>query len=290
MTWMLDRTWRLGIVFFFGLALSGCASTRWAPPSDTVREQLGAVALVASTSTQGAPSGPKVTGRGKGALVGFGQGFLGVLAADTSYDPLTGALALLLAPPAGVIGAVVGASNARSAAEARATDGTLRAALDAEQSERELAREVVAATVRRAPERRIEIFDRAQETSSYEQLQSQGYASVLELSLAYGFQSQGTISPDVTLDATVDARLILLASGTTVYERRWRYVGESHNYFRLAEDDAELLRGEFELMYSRLAETIIHDLFVAEKPDRDKDSRVRTVLVNAAQEPVQSGP
>lgn len=281
------RAVRFAAVLVLGLALSGCASTRWAPPPETVREQLGSMALIASASPQGAPGGPEVTGRGKGAIVGFGQGFFGVLSADAPHDPITGVLALLLAPPAGVIGAAVGASKARSAEEAKATDSTLRAVLDEERSDRKLAHQIVAATQRRAPRRRIETLhggesssDRLRKGSPYEQLRAVGYDSVLELSLAYGFQSDGAISPDVTLDATVNARLVLLPGGKTLYERRWRYVGASHNYFRLAEEDAKLLRQEFEVMYARLAETIVHGLFVAEEPERDNDSRIQTLEVH----------
>jgi hypothetical protein len=300
------RTMRLLLACFsLAIVLSGCAS-RWAPPSETVRENLGAVAVVSTSAALETPSGPEVIGKWAGAKSGFAQGSLGTLkgaaavfaGAGSAGGGSGGGLAVLagvgiaaglvvLAPVVGVAGSVVGAANAHSPEEVDATAAELQSAVTSEMPGEELAKEIVAAAMKAASDRLIEIVrdvPGVSESHTAEpplEYQTRSYGSVLHVSASYWFESEGRISPDVKLTATVSARLVPLNSGVPAYERAWQYVGDPKNYFMLGADGAALLRQEFRTVYGLIAEKVVHDLFIADKPGTDGRSPVRTLRVSS---------
>jgi hypothetical protein len=122
----------------------------------------------------------------------------------------------------------------------------------------------------------------ARNRSRYAQLGATGYDSVLHVSMVYWFDVDGTISPSVTLRATIDATLFLTGSNTEAYRRSWHYFSEPKNYFDLAADDARRLRQEFQDAYTGIAEKVVNDIFVAEMPEDEANTntgRVRTIQV-----------
>jgi hypothetical protein len=267
-----------------------------------VRQNLGAVAIVSTSAALETPSGPEVIGKWAGAKSGFAQGSLGTLKGAAAVFVGAGSggggsgsgLALLagvgiaagmvvLSPVVGVAGSVVGAANAHSPEEVDATAAELQSLVTSEMPGEELAEEIVAAAMKTAPDRLIEIIRDVPVTSesdnaeTHSRYQSRGYGSVLHVSAQYWFESEGRISPDVKLTAIVSARLVPLSSDVPAYERAWQYVGHPKSYFSLGADGAALLRQEFRTVYALIAEKVVHDLFVADKPETDGWSPVRTL-------------
>ena len=184
---------------------------RRVPPPDSVREQFGSIALISTLSPLAIPKQPWASGPGKVALVGFGQGFFGTLSSSAGGGGAGAILSLLLAPPAGLVGAVVGASRARSKEEVEETDAVFRSFLTQEPFDQELTQRVLAATLSHAPENRISLveaqdIDPANLSAKPGGLTALGYDSALEVTLTYGFLVEGEISPSVALDALVEAK------------------------------------------------------------------------------------
>jgi hypothetical protein len=187
---------------------------------------------------------------------------------------------VVLSPVVGAAGSVVGAARARSAEDVDATAAELQAFVNSEMPGEELAKEIIAAAMKSVPGQFIEIVpdlpSNSEPRSRYEAL---GYASVLHISATYSFEIDGRISPDVTLTASVHATLVPVSSEVPVYERDWQYVAQPKNYFTLGADGAALLRQEFRSGYALIAEKVVHDLFVADEPESDGSSLVKTLRV-----------
>jgi|GEM_PF-2106315 len=262
--------------FVVFLALGACAQPRFYPPDPETRAQLDGIAVVAEGRAPSPvrPDRP-VEGAGEGAASGAGQGALGSVmggayAGASSGDPLgfvvLTALGIVLAPPAAVIGGVVGASRAHSADEVQAADEALRAGLaDVALLDRLHAR-VTESLRARTPLRVVAL--RPAERPDFASLAVRGVASVLEIGVTrFDMTADGEISPDITIHFDVEARLLRASDGQELYRRAWAYRSREHNYFDLAEDDAALLRAQIATAERVMAEKIVYDLFVATTPE-----------------------
>ncbi len=300
---MRDRLIAAVYVLALVFGLTGCAETKFVPPSAEVRQHLGKIAVVAMP-TQSTPTVDKpVSGTGSGALAGAGEAAVGGLGIGAegcrggAYACVFGlALGTAVAIVGAPIGAVVGAINAHSDEEVRAADANLRAALGDVNAGEELRNRVAAAAKARTP------YDLTapQVTTAKEpdrNLIADGINSTLEITITnFYLTSAGKIDPDVTLAIVAEVRLRHVADGLEIYRRKWAYVGAPKNYFQMASGHAAVLRAEIQSGLDRLADRIVTDLFISNSPERREASpRPGTVLTIEAptlqkSSPVQNPP
>jgi hypothetical protein len=295
---MRDRLIAAVYVLALVFGLTGCAETKFVPPSAEVRQHLGKIAVVAMP-TQSTPTVDKpVSGTGSGALAGAGEAAVGGLGIGAegcrggAYACVFGlALGTAVAIVGAPIGAVVGAINAHSDEEVRAADANLRAALGDVNAGEELRNRVAAAAKVRTP------YDLTapQVTTAKEpdrNLIADGINSTLEITITnFYLTSAGKIDPDVTLAIVAEVRLRHVADGSEIYRRKWAYVGVPKNYFQMASRHAAMLRAEIQNGFDKLADRIVTDLFISNSPERQETSlRPGTVLTIEAPTLQKSSP
>jgi hypothetical protein len=276
---MRDRLIAAVYVLALVIGLTGCAETKFVPPSPEVRQHLGKIAVVAMP-TQSIPAVDKpVSGAGSGALMGAGEaavGGLGVGAEGCRAGPYGCAFGLALGAAIAVvgapIGAVVGAINAHSAEEVRAADANLRAALGDVKAGEELRNRIAAAGKAGIP------YDLTalQVTTAKEidrNLIANGFTSALEITITdFYLTSAGKIDPDATLAIVAEVRLRHVADVSEIYRRKWAYVGVPKNYFQMASGHAAVLRTDLQNGLNKLVDRIVTDLFISNSPERQETS------------------
>ena len=283
---MRDRLIAAVIILTLAFGLTGCAETKFVPPTPEVRQHLGKIAVVAMPAQPVHAADKPVSGAGSGALVGAGEVAAGGLAAGAegchgdAYSCAFGlALGAAVAIVGAPIGAVVGAINAHSAEEVRAADESLRAALGEVKAGEELRNRVAAAAKARTTYD-LTVPQATTATEPGQGLIASGFTSALEITIAdLRLTSVGKIDPDATLAIVAEARLKHVADGSEIYRRRWAYVGVPKNYFQMASGHAAMLRTEIENGLDKLADRIVSDLFISNSPERQETSpRPGTVL------------
>ncbi len=200
-----------------------------------------------------------VAGSGAGAEVGATQaGGASIMAGfATCYTGQPGcvflaAAGIVLAAPAALVGAGVGAIRARSPEEVESANANLQAVLLGQRPLAVLGEHVNAL---------------AQEYNGLAGTPGQPKDArdvSLELALTeYDINAFGQINPSLTLVMGVRGDLVERHSNRLLHRRNWRYESESRNFFDLGADGGALLSDEFEATYRRLAEHIVNDLFVS---------------------------
>lgn len=254
----------------------GCAERRFYPPPPDVRANLTDIAVIASAGAA-APSLPDspVKGAGQGAAVGAGQGAVGSLAGGlqagaATRDPLGAifmtALGVVLAPPAAVIGGVVGASRAHPADEVTAAERNFRQTLAEIELLETLHDEVTDALRKRTS---LRVFDiPASNITDYSVLSDKKVDTILEIAVTrFEFEVDGRISPDITIHLVTEARLVSAVDRQEVYRRVWAFASQNHNYFELSDNNAALLRSEIETAVQLMAQKMVYDIFVSTTPE-----------------------
>lgn len=275
------------------LLLAGCFSLPqgYAPPSPETRQWLPDAAFVAVPSALAeAPNAP-AKGAASGALSGAAEWAVGSVAVGGSacadalkwwgravggccgggnsapvifYCGLTVAGGIVLAPVAGLAGAVAGASDAHSAEEVEAAQLQIRAALmELDPADYLLGRLVeVGATgyglgLARQPHGR-----------GYPELAAQQRAAVVEIEIVrFGLNAEGAVNPDIVLDLAARARVIGTLDEEELYRRTWRYLGPRRNYFSAADRNAAVLRDDIREGFDRLSDRMLYDLFLGTEPE-----------------------
>lgn len=266
-----------GVILLFALAVGGCAGTPPPPlPSGELRARIGTLGLVALPFEETIDPEMPTRGAGEGAAAGAGQGargsisICGAVIYDTSgLSALLCAAGIALAPVAAVVGAGVGAARARTPAEVEAAQASLVAALKTVRPDIEL-RDRVARYARQHV-----VVKAPADTGEPPAARRAGADTVLELrKIQLGVITLGEISPSLKVTLGVRGILVRVADGRVLYVRSWVYRGEGRNYFELAADSGARLNTELEQAYDKLAEKIVHDLFVAAVPapeEREED-------------------
>ncbi len=262
-----------------------------------VREKLGVIGVVAVSSRKTSEPKAPVKGAGSGALMGAGQGALGSVFAGgqacQSGEPFFCAfglaLGIVLAPPAALIGGVVGASRAHPAEEVQAADASLRTAL-AETKPHEHLRDWLVNVGRERTGFTLLNLSDVKPGIGYRTLATEGVDTVLELDLTdFRVESHGRIDPDLTIRIDTRARLVRTADNREVYRRGWRYESHERSYFDMAANSAKLLRTEIREGYEKLADQMIYDLFIGTAPEKPGRARAGTVWTVEAPKTVEQG-
>lgn len=278
----------IATVYILALAFgfTGCAETKFVPPSPDVRQHLGKIAAVALPTQLSNNVEKPVSGAGGGALMGFGEGALGSLAAGMSScvgGPASCGLGLVLGAAAAIvaapIGAIVGAAKAHSNQEVQAADSYLRAALADIKPGEELSKRIAAATKLTTSHDMIAVPS-TDGNENLSDLSAKGFGSVAETTITeFQLLSAGKIDPDVTLVIAAQVLLRRVPGGSDLYRRKWANIGVSHNYFDMAANDAALLRSEIQSGLDKLGDRIVTDLFTSNTPElKETSPRPGTVV------------
>jgi len=265
------------------LLLAGCTQTKFLPPSPDLRAHLGVTGVEAMSAPPALNLGNKpVGGTGSGALLGAGQGAsLGLpIAAGgcMSSDELACGLGVLLGAAVAVmaapIGAVAGALNAHSTEEVALADTNLHAALaDAQSTVTGELRNRILAAAQSQPVNRLLAFSSVGSSGVPRAPVAPRVDSRLEITVtALQVAVAGRINPDETIVIAAAGRLARASSDTTLYARSWAYVGPTRNYFKAAQNNAQLLRSDVAAGLNTLAAKIFTDLFVSTTPEIKKSS------------------
>jgi hypothetical protein len=248
------RSWLLAMSLAPGLAACVSAPITIPPPSDGLRSAMRDMeARVIHASVAEAPHQP-VSGVGEGAALGAAKGaggsvFIGAHACG-SFEPITClfglALGVVVAPFAGVVGAVVGGAKAHDSDEVSAAHESLLKAAAELDAVRGLQEAFAAAQPRLGPT-----------------LASTSSPSSIRLDIAiehFGLASQGHYEPDLWLVMSVSGRVLRSEDNEELYWRTWSYRGPEIPYFTLAKGAPESLDRMVREAYETVADRILFDL------------------------------
>jgi len=251
--------------------LGGCTGprVRVAPPSSALRAEILSVSL--DVTSRGGPADVEtpIKGKGRGALVGAGLGALCCL--TTVGIPADSGVLLdaILIPPFAAGGAIYGAVAAQPEEKVNAAQASLKAAT----KDTDVAMLV-----------RDRLLSRTDATTKL-MIATGGVAPGatfdhwLEIKIeGPSFISDGKFNPDVTLLVGARARLRRINDKASLYEGRWFYRGLERPYFQLAGNDAALLRADLRTAAERLADRILHDVFVATESELVRTPRPGEVV------------
>lgn len=241
-----------------------------------------------------------VEGAGSAAMIGAGQGAVGTLSV-LGYGGCSGgpfacalgfALGVALSPVGALVGAGVGAARSHPAEAVRNAQEAISSVLNQTRPNEELA----LAFTKCASEtygRTIVPISLTPASSGSEPAQEAKPKYALRLQYeSFEFHAAGRIDPDINLDATVSADIVLLADLKPVYQRTWGYESQSHGYFELAKDNGAALRRLIDMSENKIASTVARDLFEENEPrpvGKPKEGTVWTKSGPAPSSPVKNG-
>ena len=263
-------------------ALPACASrpeetTTYAPPPASVREHLGAIAVVPVKCDATYVVATPAKGGGAGTASGAGQGALwgatpGMLFCATGIGCLLGAPAALAGAIVGAIpGALVGAGKAHSAEEVTASEALLRQIITETPADEKLADLIAAKAGQAGFPARVERVDKA---ATPDDLAAKGFTSALMISvLLFDFVGRSgmvfdetPIEPSASLFIGVAAR-IDRPGESNVWSREWAYHSEMRPFFAWAANDARSLREDINTGLNAVATRVVADIFVSDAPE-----------------------
>jgi hypothetical protein len=259
---------------------NGCATVAPPAPSQTVRENLGVVAIVPAQYT---PDSNFVTfakgadaGAAKGAAIAGGATAIGsgivVAAAAPIVVPVGVFVGVLMTAAAIVGGAIGGAEQAVPIETANQVEAAINHAVAGLDAQNVLANRL-AKIVETEPRIRLAVASAPGPGDSaarptYAQLRTAGIDTVLEVAVTeIGFESCGpefirsraggcTEDPQkrlVDLFMSVQARLVRVSDGTELFLRQFRYASPRREIPRWIAQEGQLLAEEFEHAYRELA-------------------------------------
>jgi hypothetical protein len=193
------------------------------------------------------------------------------------------ALGVAIAPVAAIVGAGAGAASAHSEPEIAAAQESMgRALRDARPADAIHAR-VVTLAQQRVGRQLYDCGDQV-DVDACRQHAAEPVTVVLSLTVSPPyFEIDGSITPDLTLLLSADARVVGASDGGQLYRRAWVYRGHQHRYFELAADDAALFRAQLESAEQALAAKVVDDLMIGGRQevhafDEQPEGTVWTVL------------
>lgn len=227
------------------------------PPTEALRSQLGRLRLSEGNTQMGVLLTGPAKGGGEGAARGAAIGASSVLSLPCGASP--GCILLLMAaPPAALVGAVVGAARAEPAAQLDAKAGALKAAME------ELK---VPQTFHRC------VSDRLQELTStpgsrviFEEPASTILDVVVE---QVGLVGPKLINPPLSFVLTERTRLIRVSDGAELYGHWLTYRGRPRpleDWVAKNSINLMLLREEADRACHELAERLVDEVFVLYLP------------------------
>jgi hypothetical protein len=231
------------------------------PPSEGLRAQLGRVALSAGPSETAAvlegPAREAGQGAARGALFGaawttYGGAHLG------GWGAFVG---ILLAPVGALVGAVVGADRAESAAKVEQQETLLTGSLQELQVPEAL---------------RGCIADRLREERSTpaERGGSEEPTTILEVTVErVGLQAPVGIKPPLTFVLTERTRLLRASDGTELYVHWLTYRGRTRPIEAWLAENSAMLREDVGRACRVLAEEIVDEVFLLYLPGSERSGR-----------------
>lgn len=249
----------------------------YTPPPASVREHLGAIAVVPVKCDATYVVETPAKGGGAGTASGATQGALwgatpGMLFCATGIGCLLGAPAALAGAIVGAIpGALVGAGKARSAEEVTASEALLRRIITETPADETLADLIAAKAGQAGLPARVERVDKA---ATPVDLATKGFTSALMISVPlFDFVGRSSmvfdetpIEPSVSLFIGVSAR-IDRPGESDVWSREWAYRSEMRPFFTWAANDARSLREEIDTGLKAVATRVVADVFVSDAPE-----------------------
>lgn len=246
------------------------------PPSERVRAQLGTIGILSARFAPEAKLEGPTRGKGSGAAKGA-AGFLGSIAAGLEAGAYAGeagilafALGLALAPPAAVVGGLVGAAKAEPAASVKQAETTLKNALIGLNIRQEMRDRVLQVARQRTGYAFLLLPEEGQtndEEVSYRSVAGQGVDTVLEIGVsAFALSGKWGVNPPLALIMTVRTRLIRVVDPTPVYETALEYRSRTRKFTEWAVNNAQPLREELDRAYQSLAGKIVDELFLLYLP------------------------
>lgn len=282
-------TFRCVLLFAAALTAAGCATkTMIAPTPDEMRADLKHLGMVAiEPKPLDSPERP-VDNVVSAGLIGAGHGAGGTFVVTAGGFCRTGVaygcavgiiLGAVLAPVGAVVGAGVGASKSHPSEEVDEAHKAIVAVVDRSRPNADLA-----AAVRRhaMADYAVTMADIACEGLPERCITDKAapdrprYVVQLEYS-KFELHALGRIDPDITVRATIEARIFDATTGAPVYRRRWGYRSERHNYFEVAKDKGNVLASLIEDSHEAVATTLLHDLLMESEPVPRRRPRRGTV-------------
>jgi len=263
------------VVTVVACTLTACADKplewTYAPPPASVREQLGAVAVVPIACDAAYSVPTPAQGGGAGASAGAGQGALAGAAPGALFcHPATGPMGCLflgfpMMAAGGLVGAITGtftgAAKAHSAEEVTAAETVLRQIMESTPADETLA-DLIAAKAGETGS-----AARADKGSEIDALAKEGFASALVINvLNFSLVSKGEIEPSVTLIIGVHAR-IEKTGEPDVWSRNWLYRTADQSFFDLAANDGSRLRQDINAGLAAVATKVVADVFVSQSTE-----------------------
>ncbi len=259
------------------LAVAGCASEPLLPaPPIGLLDRLDPQAISVASDAHVLALERPVSSAEAGASVGAGQAagtsILGGFASCVMGPACAIGVAagVVLALPAAVVGAGVGALRARSPEEVESARTDLLAVLGAQRPAA-------------AMQQRMRDLAQAQWTP----VERRDLKTLPDMSLEirftdYDLRVFGKINPGLTVVMAVNGDLVARDTNRLLYRRLWRYESEERNFFELSADAGAPLRKEFDVGYDRLAQRIIDDLSAPEQSERTGEGESGTAWTEDA--------
>ncbi len=178
-------------------------------------------------------------------------------------------------PVAAVIGAIVGAGARHSEEEVTDATAALKKALAEAAPDVGLRNAIVDRVVAASGGRyRIRALSAQETRLADEDLAGLGIDTILQLEVSrIDLAVFGRIDPDAAIALTVRAGLHATTGGLAHTPASWTYIGDRHNYFKLAADNAGLLRDLMNRSYEEISAFIVADLFCGRPPPGQGDWR-----------------
>jgi hypothetical protein len=230
---------------------AGCAMQPQVPPGPGAAA-LGKVAIVAGTDAPEIKFDGFVHGKVEGAAVLGGMTFLqctATLSAGTCAGPYCGALVVFwlgVCGAASVVGGVVGASTAQSAASVREAEDKLRAALDANAIQVSLRQQIEAA---------------AQAHGAQPAARTDA-DTLLEATLIKAGTVGGGLNQPIALLMEARVRLLRAADGAEVYRAQYVHLGPRLKLADWAGGDGTRLLRALNAGYEALAAHVVDSVFL----------------------------
>jgi len=258
------------------LILPGCA-TFPSGPTPEVRATLGTIGVSRALYSPNTEFAVPAKGRAEGAVKGAAAAFAGVIEGGLQgghgvSDDAAGYYILLLfalATVATPVGAVVGAVKAMPGKEAASSEALTKEILERMRTQEVLRGEVLDVAIGKTGRRILPVDGigpmAADNIATYESLSGKGIDTVLEVALQRIALESDTWGSDPPLTFTMSARcrLVHVLDGKVIDDHEYRTGSEPRKFGVWIDDNGDLLGREYEEGYRRLAQAIVHRLFLA---------------------------
>jgi hypothetical protein len=250
------------------LAITGCATFRPinlpgpvlpSPPSEKLRAEWKTIAVSGGLSTPTMTS-RNTSGKGEGAIAAAGNSVFYTTAALGLGGGYGIALGIMISPATALIGAVVGSIKAESAETVEEHRAALNRAF-ASINWQSLMCEPTIATGRQHTRLNFVVVNDS--TGESAQVTATTAQAILEVQVAdLALISAAAADPDLQFIMAVSTKIKRPGSSQVLYENRLFYEGPAHRFTEWTADEARLWREQVELARQRLADRVIHEVFL----------------------------